>query len=213
MDSKRLKLIILLLALIYFGYVIYINVFENNDEFVKTTETTENGILIKVPSEVINFPETNDEEVTIKKITDLTNEDINLIKEKGGNVLKETDDDYSKEIIFYFYKNHIVEYWNQEKSGFGKLILDNKVISDYAVSLVNDPRSIKQFIVTPVIYYGELYYVAKSSSCFKYEGYGTINALDYHMVKLDDNYDNEDILIKTFKAKPEGSLKGPKCER
>ena len=93
------------------------------------------------------------------------------------------------------------------------MILDNKVISDYAVSLVNDPRSIKQFIVTPVIYYGELYYVAKGSSCFKYEGYGTINALDYHMVKLDDNYDNEDILIKTFKARPEGSLKGPKCER
>ena len=62
-----------------------------------------------------------------------------------------------------------------------------------------------------MIHDGVLHIVSKSSTCFKYEDY-TVNALDYYIVKLSGDYNNESELIKTFKSEPEGAAGGPECD-
>ena len=215
--------VLLLIGYIVFGKVHNTNNKPNNERepviVPQDDDKNDTEVMLdnEIPVEIKNFPVKNDDGVVIKKVSELTEEDLKIFESHGDHVpsnydlpedLQQPD---NEEPMIYFYKNHIIKYWPSGSAGYSKLVIDNGTVEDYTVNMVNAIGSNEKYTVTPVIHDGVLHIVSKSSTCFKYEDY-TVNALDYYIVKLSDDYNNESKLIKTFKSEPEGAADGPECD-
>ena len=215
---KGLSILVIILALIIVGLLVYIiydkknnitpadNVTPNTPDVIDNTDKDDKvgDILNYVPDEIINFPK-NDEGVIVKKVSKLTPEEVKRFQKKDN--LPAEDD-----AIVYMYNDHTIKFVYDAVAGSGNIVINNSLVSG-AVTTVNDPNdTTKHYNVTPVIHDNKAYVVSTSDKCYQYEDFGEVKALELWTVDLDDD-DLEPKVIATFKSIPEGAVETFKCDK